>query len=136
MRRLAIAVLAGLTLIALEESAPAQRPNPAAGGPTLRPTPRPPVTPYLDLVAGQGAIPGVGYQYYRQFLPQQQFQRGIQQNQRSLQSLNRDLTEQTRTLQSEISGLTPTGQAAGRQAASFMTHHRYFGLPGTPAGLR
>ena len=132
MRRLAIAALTGLSLIAFAENASAQRPSPAAGGPTLRPTPRPPVTPYLDLVAGQGAIGGVGYQYYRQFLPQQQFQRGIQQNQQALQTIDQNLTEQTRTLQSEISGLTPTGRATGQRAASFMTHHRYFGLAGAP----
>lgn len=133
MRRLAVAALTGLSLIVVVETASAQAPNPAAGGPTLRPTPRPPVTPYLDLLAGQGGG-GVGYQYYRQFLPQQQFQRGIQQNQRSLQRTNRNLIEQNRRLQSEISGLSPTGVGAGRQAASFMTHSRYFGLPGAPAG--
>lgn len=136
MRRLALAALTGLSLIAFVENAAAQAPNPAAGGPTLRPTPRPPVTPYLDLVAGQGAIGGVGYQYYRQFLPQQQLRQGIQQNNQALQAANRNLIEQTRTLQSEISGLTPTGIGAGQRAAGFMTHQRYFGLPGAPAGLR
>lgn len=131
MKRNIVAVLTCLALPIVVQSAWAQTPRPGTGGPSLKPMSRPTVSPYLDLVAAQEGR-GLGYQYYRQFLPQQQFRQGIQQNRQAMQMLGRDLVEQDRLLQSEISGLTPTGLGSGRRAAAFMTHDRYFSVPGAP----
>lgn len=95
-----------------------------AQGPSLKPSPRPTISPYLNLL--QGAETGtLDYQYYRQYRPFQQIQRQGQQVQKSLQGIEQRLTEQRRLIQSPMSGLTPTGRRAG-----FMTHLGFFGNSG------
>lgn len=127
MKRAALAVLTGLVLAGFGNTASAQVGR--GLGPSLEPMRRPAVSPYLDLLAAQEGR-GLGYQYYRQFLPQQQFRQGIIENRQAMRTTARDLIEQDRLMQSEISGLSPTGLGAGRQAASYMTHSRYFAVPG------
>jgi hypothetical protein len=94
---------------------------PAGTGPTLQPERRPTVSPYLDLVPG--IRQGVGYQYYRQLLPQRQFRANDQIFERSIRGIRQDLQVQERLIQTSRSGLTPTGTPSG-----FLTHDKYFNV--------
>ena len=116
MRKLACVLL--LLAVSSRFSGMAAAQAPPGTGPSLRPSPRPTVSPYLSLLGGNSAAAA----YYRQVQPDQRFY-----------ATGRELSAVSRGLQAEIadvrqdlrsppaSGLSPTGVPAG-----FMTHTRFF----------
>ena len=92
---------------------------PAGTGPSLQPSRRPTVSPYLSLLGGNSAAA----QYYRQVQPDFQFYatgRELRDYTRSLQTQITDVRQELNSPR-PLSDLSPTGVGAG-----FMTHTRFF----------
>ena len=83
------------------------------------PARRPAVSPYLNLLGGNGR--STAFNYFRSVRPENEFRNSYQQLGRSTQGLQRQITEQQRLIQSQASGLSQSGHRT-----SFLNLGTYF----------
>lgn len=111
MRHIGVAILmGGLAVAAIPDSVCGQGAA-RLTRPHVRPSQRPAISPYLNLL---GTSPGSGtfaFQYFQRVRPELEFRRANSQFQRSLQGLEQRL-EQPALQQAPQSGLGPTGHPA------------------------
>jgi hypothetical protein len=138
-RIMLIAAVAGLAVTCVDQvwgQIPqyAAGPQTGAGGPTLKRSTRPVVSPSTGLLgSGVGANSAVGYQYFTRVIPQVNTARSLNTLGRSVNRLqsssgsggsgNLSLAQQQLLLQQQGAGLGlgPTGHATG-----YFSHTRYF----------
>jgi len=83
------------------------------------PARRPTVSPYLNLLGGNGR--STAFNYFRSVRPENEFRAADQGLNRSVQRLQGQITEQQRLLQNQASGLTSSGHRT-----SFLNLGTYF----------
>ena len=71
---------------------------------------RPTTSPYLNLLGGSGGR-GLGFNYFRNVRPEQEFRRNDARLGRAYRGLRQDLNQQRQLLQSSRSQLSATGHA-------------------------
>ena len=83
------------------------------------PSRRPAVSPYLNLLGGNGR--STAFNYFRSVRPENEFRSSYQSLDQSVGGLQRQVNEQQRLIQDQASGLTPTGHQT-----SFLNLGSYF----------
>ena len=115
------AIVCGLAVVLISESAVAQLPGPIRS--SRAPVPayeRPAISPYLNLLDRSRNFES---NYFLRVRPEVQLRQADARLRQSVGGLNRRLDEQQRELQSATSGLTPTGHTT-----SFLNYGGYFPL--------